>query len=62
MALLPSSMESLRQDVIFKKVNAKTPSLELLVAYRRDSESEVLGSFLGVVREVVVKSVVRRRR
>jgi DNA-binding transcriptional LysR family regulator len=54
-ALLPSSLEGVRQNVIFKRVQAKTPSLELLVAYRRDSESEVLHSFLGVVREIVAK-------
>jgi DNA-binding transcriptional LysR family regulator len=54
-ALLPASMESSRREVVFKEVNAKTPSLELLVAYRRDYESEVLRSFLAVVREIVAK-------
>ncbi len=52
-ALLPAPLDNLRRDVVFKEVNVKTPSLELLVAYRRDSQSEVLRSFLSVVREVV---------
>jgi DNA-binding transcriptional LysR family regulator len=54
-ALLPASMENPKREVVFKEVNARTPSLELLVAYRRDSESEVLRSFLAVVREIVAR-------
>jgi DNA-binding transcriptional LysR family regulator len=54
-ALLPSSLEAVRRDIVFKEVQVKTPSLDLLVAYRRDSQSEVLRSFLAVVREVVAK-------
>lgn len=54
-ALLPSSLEGVRRDVLFREVQVKTPSLELLVAYRRDSQSEVLRSFLAVVREIVAK-------
>ena len=42
-------------EVIFKEAPAKAPGLELLVAYRRDSQSEVLRSFLAVVREVVAR-------
>jgi hypothetical protein len=41
--------------VTFKEAPAKAPGLELLVAYRRDSQSEVLRSFLAVVREVVTR-------
>ena len=51
-AFLPAGLKDAK-GVIFKKVDAKPPSLELLVAYRRNSESEVVRSFLAVVDEVV---------
>lgn len=54
-ALLPSSLEGVRKDILFKEVEVKTPNLDLLVAYRRDSQSEVLRSFLTVVREIVAR-------
>lgn len=54
-ALLPASLEAVKKDIVFKEVQVKTPSLDLLVAYRRDSQSEVLRSFLTVVREIVAK-------
>ena len=54
-ALLPSSLEGVRKDILFKEVEVQTPSLELVVAYRRDFQSEVLRSFLAVVREIVAK-------
>lgn len=54
-ALLPSSLEGVRKDIVFKEVQVKTPSLDLVVAYRRDSQSEVLRSFLAVIREIVAK-------
>jgi DNA-binding transcriptional LysR family regulator len=53
-SLLPASLKGVT-EVIFKEAPAKAPGLELLVAYRRDSQSEVLRSFLAVVREVVAR-------
>ena len=61
-AFLPSALKGLTRDVIFRQVQAKLPGLELFVAYRRDSQSEVLGSFLAVVRETVAKRVSRGLR
>jgi DNA-binding transcriptional LysR family regulator len=54
-AFLPAALKGLTRDVIFRDVQAKLPGLELFVAYRRDSQSEVLRSFLAVVRETVAK-------
>ena len=54
-AFLPSALKGLTRDVIFRQVQAKLPGIELFVAYRRDSQSEVLRSFLAVVRETVAK-------
>jgi DNA-binding transcriptional LysR family regulator len=54
-SLLPASLKGATTEVIFKEAPAKAPGLELLVAYRRDSQSEVLRSFLAVVREVVTR-------
>ena len=51
-AFLPAGLKDAK-DVIFKKVDAKPPSLDLLVAYRRNTESEVVRSFLTIVDEVV---------
>ena len=48
-------LQGVTTEVIFKEAPAKAPGLELLVAYRRDSQSEVLRSFLAVVREVVAR-------
>ena len=54
-AFLPSALKGLTRDVIFRQVQAKLPGIELFVAYRRDSQSEVLRSFLSVVRETIAK-------
>ena len=53
-AFLPPALKGgLTRDVIFRQVQAKLPDIELFVAYRRDSQSEVLRSFLAVVRKTV---------
>jgi DNA-binding transcriptional LysR family regulator len=54
-AFLPSALKGLTRDVIFREVQATLPCLELFVAYRRDSQSEVLRSFLAVVRETAAQ-------
>lgn len=54
-SLLPSSLHDLGRDIVFRKVPAPTPRLDLLLAYRRDTQSEVLRSFLAIAREVVAR-------
>ena len=60
-AFLPAGLTDATQDVIFKKVAATPPSLDLLLAYRRNLESEVVRSFLAIVDEVVPRKRKRQR-
>ena len=56
-SLLPASIrETPRHGIVFRNVRGPMPHIEMGAAYRRDAPSNVLRSFLEVVREVTSKS------
>jgi DNA-binding transcriptional LysR family regulator len=64
-SLLPASIrETPREGIVFRKIQGPLPQIEMGAAYRRDAPSNVLRSFLDVVRAVTAKagSLKRGRR
>jgi DNA-binding transcriptional LysR family regulator len=56
-SLLPASIqETPRHGIVFRNVQGPMPHIEMGAAYRREAPSNVLRSFLEVVREVTAKS------
>jgi DNA-binding transcriptional LysR family regulator len=52
-AVVPASLQNLRRKgLVYKPLPSSVPKVELAVAWRRESVSPVLQSFLSVVREV----------
>jgi DNA-binding transcriptional LysR family regulator len=59
--LVPESvMQMSGRGVVFKCLPEPAPTMEIAVAWRRDDSSQVLQSFLEVVRETAQKNVVMK--
>jgi len=56
--LVPESVQILAgRGVVFKKLPHPPPMVEIAVAWRRDTHSEILSAFLNVVRETALQGV-----
>ena len=56
--LVPESVQILAgRGVVFKKLPDPPPMVEIAVAWRRDTHSEILSAFLNVVRETALQGV-----